>query len=455
MPCNLKETADKWFRLGLIKGDILWFIDEEIRIRSQSCFYFSATYTVVLFCSVEIVCQLALFITEEREIQHILSYGPMFFTSIQVLVGALPLMIQRNTYQGICEEYWRICNVKKAERSALREMQKLFNTCLSLLTVFFILIIVAIFGYIPYNGLNYDENIFPVIKALKLLEGFPRWLPIALIILNYALILPKAYYLAINALHLMHMCVMYAVSNMVLRGMLDSIQHTKRGLTELRLVDHEEYQHMVQLKLRDCVKLDVKIRRFADSQIKYFKWVMMLVVPNAIVLLSLLAYINVFMAGGDSPIGSLCYTLDGNYMALLYGIYSELYLAQVGLNRLILENTPWHTFSLSNRRTMLIFLSNLHKPKYINAGGLVDFNYQVVIIVMRKVFNLLTVFSTLALEYWILSVSVVCDEYAHSKQIRGEKLVISQQVAHTMLKQPSGVPSIGTESGILKIKLSC
>ncbi|XP_066156398.1 uncharacterized protein [Euwallacea fornicatus] len=398
MRFNLKETIDKWFELGVTKGDILWFIDKEIRINSQDCVHFLISYIVIIFCCMEVVCQLVVLIIEGREIQHILTYGPMFFISTQVLIIALPLIIQRNTYLDIYKKYWRIYNFEPAEHSTLQEMRELFYTYVRLMILCCFVFTIAFFGFLPYNGLNYDDNIFPVIKALKLLEGFPKWLPIAIILLNYILLMFKAYYLLVNVFHLMHMSGMYVVSNILLRGILRSIAHTKRGLTELKLVEHEEYQHMVGLKLINCVKLDMEIRRFANSQIDYYKWTMLLILPNSILLLSVFAYINMFMAGGDTPIGSVCVSIDANFMALTYGVCSELYLAQVGLNRLTLENTPWYTFSLSNRRTMLILLSNLQKAKHISAGGLVHFNYEVLISVMRKVFNVLTILSSWAKE---------------------------------------------------------
>lgn len=58
---------------------------------------------------------------------------------------------------------------------------------------------------------------------------------------------------------------------------------------------------------------------------------------------------------------------------------SDVYYLQVDLVQTAVFETPWYTFNTSNRKLVIIFLSNLTKQQYLTAGGVFDVNYALLI----------------------------------------------------------------------------
>ncbi|XP_050297122.1 uncharacterized protein LOC126736677 [Anthonomus grandis grandis] len=337
-------------------------------------------------------------VTQKPTVSQFFTFGPMFFTSFHVLCSVCPVVFQRYHYKQIYRVYMNLWPLKVADQQGLKEIKYLFikGSC----SVIFYALMASIISiaYLPLRGLDFDRSIWPAIAALKLLKDGPQSLIYAVIFMNYGLVFAKAYYLAIYGMHLMHMCTLYAIQNILLRRRIDCINNDNEDISPLVLIDDRKYQERVKRELKECIKLDIKLKRFSTSLIDYFKWVMIMHVGNAIIILSMLYYVNLFMNGGYDPLSTRCYVLGANLMAVCYAHYSEIYFEQTDLNRNALLKTPWYTFNNSNRKLMLIYLSNLSRPQYISAGGLLDVNYSLLIVVMHKCFNILTILKTMSPE---------------------------------------------------------
>nr|QXE93266.1 odorant receptor 40 [Eucryptorrhynchus brandti] len=360
---SVYEWAERLFWQGIRKGDILWFIDRDARVLTKNCLFLVLALAVTVYSSIEVACQLYM-LTEKPALLHVLAFTPMFFQSTHVLACTVPLIVQRYDYKKIYADYQKMWPLSGVDQKGLEEMRSIFLKCLCTYVGYYFLCFLCIVSFIPVNGVDYERNLWPS------LAGF--------FLINYEM-------------HIMHMCILYNVQCIMLRRRLETIDQRHQQSPVLLLVDDDSYQEHVRRVLKECVKQDIKLKMFGNSLIRHFQWVMLFHAGNGILLLSVLYYMNIFLRGIFSPMGLLIFLFGANSMAFLYAVSSEIFREQVNLIRDAVFETKWYTFNVSNRKTILLLLTNLTRPRFLTAGGVFDVNYALFISIMHKCFNVMTV----------------------------------------------------------------
>nr|WJJ63329.1 odorant receptor 29 [Pachyrhinus yasumatsui] len=325
----IRKFVDDIFLMGLKRGDIIWFLNSVVSSITMNGYVFSAVFLCTLYCTVEISGDLFM-LTQKCALNQILTFAPMFVTSCIVLSCCLPLMLGRHNYLRIYKAYFDLRSLKSADRAGLSEIRHVFNQALLATFVLVIFTVLAVFTLIPYRE-HFQQTMWPVLAG------------------------------------------------------------DNRNLSELKLVDDKNFQSYVACQLRACIKLDVKLRRFADLIIAYIKWIILIHIATGILLFTLLYYIFLGNNTVPGPLGFKFFLLNANLVAYLYAYYSEIFYEQIGNTLAALFETPWHTFNKSNRVLVHIFSINLTKPRFLTAGGVFNVNYSLLISVMHKVFNFLTI----------------------------------------------------------------
>uniref|UniRef100_A0AAR5PLI2 Odorant receptor n=2 Tax=Dendroctonus ponderosae TaxID=77166 RepID=A0AAR5PLI2_DENPD len=386
------KHLDALFQAGIERGDIFWMLDISVSAVSGNCVIFAYTLVILLQCVIEVTGQLYL-LTTKPSIGKILLLAPMFFTSFMVITTIIALLFQRSSHGRIYSQYEALSmeQLRRANKPILAEVRQLFDAGIYQFAAFLAAVALGSIGYLPLNEFDYEHNVWPAIQALKLIEDGPKAVIYTIATLNYLVMPGKGCILLLYGLHIMHLCSLYCVSSILLRGKLKGIAVNRPAAADLMLSD----QAWVTQELKSCIKQDVRLKTFCSAIIDHFKWILLFHVALAVIILSLLYYINLFLNGGYSPLGSRCFVAIANILSFTYSYNSENFREQVENIRQEICNLPWYSFNKCNQKLVHVFLSNMLQPRYLSVGGLFDANHEFLVLVMHKVFNVLTILSNL------------------------------------------------------------
>ncbi|KAL1502211.1 hypothetical protein ABEB36_007387 [Hypothenemus hampei] len=336
------------------RRDFLWFLHKKKKSYLDNNTYFFLTWTLTIYCIVEVSCQLIL-LTEKPSTDQIISFAPIFFVSLQTLSGISSLMLQRTAYDIIYEECTSIWKRERANGAVLEEVRQLFNYSIILIFTLVIIGIVSPFGFINYNG-DPEATLLPVSRAMALLEGYPKWLIIIINIITYVMAFLKSDILVTTCFHFVHVAFLFCISNIMFRSYLGEIQCPDN---ELILIDDLEYQLRVTQILKYCINKEEKEKKQQQTQftntskyegnkvcmpmpasnlttkrikiliLKYFDFRLLLQLFNGVLTITFLAYITVFMKGGNSPMGVTGASVGAFVIIANYGHHSQIFYEQV------------------------------------------------------------------------------------------------------------------------------
>lgn len=130
------------------------------------------------------------------------------------------------------------------------------------------------------------------VAALKLIEDCPKAVIYIIATLNYLVMPGKGAILLLYGLHIMHLSSLYCISSILLRSRLKGIAGNRSPAADLMLNNQER----VTQELKGCIKQDVQLKTFCTAIIDHLKWILMINVTFAVIIMSLLYYTNLFVS---------------------------------------------------------------------------------------------------------------------------------------------------------------
>lgn len=189
--------------------------------------------------------------------------------------------MQRNSYIRCYKQYMSMWHLKSTDKQGLVEIRQLFEIGFYTIFSYGLLTVLGEIGYLPLNGLQIDNNIFPAIactrhichihtsiptifyciSVIKLFENGPKILIYSIVVINYALLFLKGIGMVLYGMHIMHACILYNVQSILLRRRLRNICYDNFKVSPLLLIDNIAYQKWVQDELKECIKQDIKLKQ--------------------------------------------------------------------------------------------------------------------------------------------------------------------------------------------------
>lgn len=172
-------------------------------------------------------------------------------------------------------------HLKSTDKQGLAEIRQLFELGFYTIFAYSLLVFLGELGYLPLNGLQIDNNIFPAIacirhifhihtsiptifyyiSVLKLFEKGPKILISSIVITNYVILYGKGIFMVLYGMHIMHSCMLYSVQSILLRRRLRNICYDNFKVSPLLLIENDPYQKWVQDELKECIKQDIKLKQ--------------------------------------------------------------------------------------------------------------------------------------------------------------------------------------------------
>nr|WJJ63331.1 odorant receptor 31 [Pachyrhinus yasumatsui] len=322
------KFIENYFQVALKKGDIVWYINDLVSNITGNGYMFGVTLMIISYCSVEIAGNLYA-LTQKPTLDQILRFAPMFFASVHVLSCCLLFVVHKYDYTMIYNAYFDVWPLKPTDKESVLEIRNVFHKALITTFIFLVIAVSGVIGLMPYH-VNIEQTIWPVLAVLTLIPDVSPTIQFSVALLNSLYTIFKAYFLLIYNLHYMQLCILYQVQSILLKRRLNSIKCNILKVPQFELVEHKGYQIWVSCQLKTCIKVDIKLKRFAEMAIVHFKWATFIHTSNGTLLITMLLYAIVGQDTLPCPVAFKVFLLGCNLTAFMYTHFSEVFYEQVG-----------------------------------------------------------------------------------------------------------------------------
>ncbi|XP_076273506.1 uncharacterized protein LOC143204677 [Rhynchophorus ferrugineus] len=391
---NVVRFGDEVFKKGLNMGDPLYFVERIAKVYFSNSLAFVVLYVTFIFSALEVFCQLYLLLTEKPDLLNVFQLAPMCLTSLYVLISGIPLMMMKDDYQKlICQARQNItAKIPMATPKTIETFREIYYKQIALYILFFLFCMTSVVSFLPTEGIDVENTIWPSIALLRLFPNDSGILISVIVAITYGSLGSKGFCLIFYGIHFMHLCTLYQIQSILLQKQLEMVNSTKWNCSDLVLNDNEKYQEWVRIKIRRCIMEHITFLRFGKFLKAHFKYPLLLQIFNGVLLLTILFYITYYLRGGVSPIGFSNFMVATFAMIFVFAYHSELYSQQDQHILSTVFEVPWYTFGRSNRKMFLILAMNVcPRENYLSGGGIFSVNFNLFIWMLHKVVNLLTI----------------------------------------------------------------
>nr|QXE93265.1 odorant receptor 39 [Eucryptorrhynchus brandti] len=332
-----------------------------------------------------------------HDMEYACNYAPIlftcFFAAISIIQVALKHSHFRKSIAFIRENFW---SQDLATEEARNEMSdkigyiKLLNVSTVSLTA------IAAFVFMPFNGIHYNQTLFPFMDFLGNLD-MPEGLKKCLAILIYPLMFPTTYCVAILGVALcFYACNFKAQAIMIKWLILDITKDLETSNNQFDILDDIKRQEIIKNRLITCIKHHNKLCRFAKLMQGYFYYTMIWHVLGVITLSASIIYMIFFQ--NTTPSNQLAIFLE--CIILAFGTYMYCFMGESFQGQFedvfdATKEAKWYYFNVKNRKLFSIFIMNLRRSYKLDCAGIFCMNLELTIWILNKIFALVSVLTAM------------------------------------------------------------
>ncbi|XP_060531711.1 uncharacterized protein LOC132705246 [Cylas formicarius] len=379
----------------LAVDDPLWFIERLWSLAVNNTVWL-VIGTLTLVCSISEVCGVLGYMAYKPNFQTAINFAPMFFTSYHTTLCLTPILLQRNAFQTARkyanEKFWKIST---ASSEALREISVDIIIAKVAWVTNFILNSCSPFFYIPYNGVDFDNTLHPMIAILPQLR-LPLTVNYMIVFFNHILVFWKVYYIVLYMLNLTYLVVQYKLQVTILKWKIVNITEGLGKNVELgSMRDDANCQREIHERLKVYVQHYWYLKVYGQMVTESLKISLLFHVFSGIALMTSLLYLSLLRDESADTAAFILELVSALYIAFFYVFWAEAFCDQTNVLYDAISLSHWNCFDRSNSVTILILYDNLKRKLFLTGGGIFIMSFRLLVWIVEKVVNLLSVLKLL------------------------------------------------------------